>query len=484
MSLESSDHVEERGAPDAHTRAEPDTFEGDSRRWARGITARGAGYRFEDTTLLRSLTARFLLAPSLVAVGAAVGQLVGQPWPGLALGIAAGGAAACWLDAHLRAQLRHIRAEVVSGLVRPGAVQPANELDALAAAVQRFARATAGQHQRDLDELEHQTFLLDRMNDGLLRVAANGRVRYANAAAGALFGGGNPAGQSFARATRDHELHAALSRCLADGRDARLTVELPTGRLISAVIVRANDDPPEALVMLRDITEVSRLQTLRRDFVANVSHELRTPLATMKILAETVLDLRPDDAEAARYLTKLDGEIDVMAALVRDLLDLSRLEGEADALTIAPTDAARIMAEARERMLPIAARRGVQLRADAPAASIALRADERRLHQALVNLIGNAIAHTPEGGAVTLGVRENAERVTFSVRDTGAGIDAADLGRVWERFFKADRSRAGAGMGLGLAIVKHIALAHGGEVAATSEPGRGSEFTVTVPRGA
>jgi two-component system phosphate regulon sensor histidine kinase PhoR len=330
--------------------------------------------------------------------------------------------------------------------------------------------------------LEHQTFLLDRMHDGLMRVAANGRVRYANAAAGALFGVRNPIGQSFMRATRDHELQEALTLCLAEGHDERLTVERPDGRLISAVILRVNDDPPEALVMLRDITEVNHLQTLRRDFVANVSHELRTPLATIKILAETLLDLRPDDAEATRYLTQLDGEIDVMTALVRDLLDLSRLESEADALSVGPTDAARIVAEARERMAPIAARRGVRLETELSQPSITLRADERRLQQALVNLVGNAVAHTPAGGTVTLGVREQRDEVSFSVRDTGAGIASAELERVWERFFKADRSRAGAGMGLGLAIVKHIALAHGGAVAATSELGQGSEFTVTVPR--
>jgi two-component system phosphate regulon sensor histidine kinase PhoR len=432
-----------------------------------------------------SLKARALLPPLAALACVALGLLVDRPWYGLALAALVACALALWLSAHLHNRLLAIRATVVSGLVRPHPTETSSELDALADAVQRFVNATSHRQRGDREELEHQTFLLDRMHDGLMRVAADGRVRYANPAAGALLGGRNPTGQSFLRVTRDHELHTALITCLTTGSEQQQTVELPrAGRLISVVIARVDDDPPEALVMLRDITEVNRLQHLRRDFVANVSHELRTPLSTIKILAETLLDLRPDDATTARYLTKLDSEIDVMTALVRDLLDLSRLEAHAQAglLNVRETDVAQLLADVRERMLPIAERDEVTLTEIVEGTDTRLLADERRLHQALTNLVSNALAHTPAGGTVTLSANLTPAAVVFSVRDTGAGIAPDDLERVWERFFKTDRSRASGGAGLGLAIVKHIVLAHGGAVDASSTPGEGSEFRLTLPR--
>ena len=429
------------------------------------------------------LAPRAVLPPLCALIIVAIGLLVGHAWYGLLAAALVSLALALWLAAHLRNRLLAIRATVVSGLVRPRAPDSASEIDALADAVERFVNASTSRQQGDREELEHQTFLLDRMHDGLMRVAANGRVRYANPAAGALLGGRNPTGQSLLRVTHDHELRNALANCLASGIEQQQTVELPgAGRLISVVIARVDDDPPEALVMLRDITEVNRLQNLRRDFVANVSHELRTPLSTIKILAETLLDLRPDDELTVRYLTKLDGEIDVMTALVRDLLDLSRLEAQVGALTLRATLAAQLLADVRERMSAIAERRGVKLVIEDDGGDTVLLADERRLHQALVNLVSNALTHTPAGGTVTLCAAVAGRGVTFSVRDTGSGIAPDDLERVWERFFKTDRSRASSGTGLGLAIVKHIVLAHDGAVDASSTLGEGSEFRITVPQ--
>jgi two-component system phosphate regulon sensor histidine kinase PhoR len=429
------------------------------------------------------LKPRFAMPPLCALLIVALGVLLQHAWLGLAAATIVSVALAMLLAAHMHTRLLAIRATVVSGLVRPRTPEPADEIDGLADAVSRFVNAAASRQRGDREELEHQTFLLDRMNDGLMRVAADERVRYANAAAGALLGGRNPTGQSFLRATHDHELHAALTRCLESGLDQQHTLELPgSGRLISVVIARVVDEPPEALVMLRDITEVNRLQTLRRDFVANVSHELRTPLSTIKILAETLLELRPDDELAARYLGKLDNEIDVMTDLVRDLLDLSRLEAQSGSLTLRDTGVGSLVADVRERMLPLAERSGVTLRVDVDDDTTHLLADERRLHQALVNLVSNALAHTPAGGTVTLSVQATPRAVAFAVRDTGSGIAAEDLERVWERFYKADRSRAGSGAGLGLAIVKHIVLAHGGAVEASSTLGEGAEFRITLPR--
>jgi two-component system phosphate regulon sensor histidine kinase PhoR len=301
-------------------------------------------------------------------------------------------------------------------------------------------------------------------------------------AASTLFGGRNPLGRSFVRVSRDHELNLALLRCLDSGVEQQLTIEPPgEGRLIDVTIARVATDPPEALVTLRDITEVNRLQHVRRDFVANVSHELRTPLSTTKILAETLMELRPNDDELLDYLHRIDAEVDAMTALVRDLLDLTRVEAPGSVLAMRALDAGLLVRDVRDRMLPQAARQGVQLLDDTPE-TILIEGDERRLHQALVNLVSNAIRHTPSGGTVVIGVGEIGSDVEFVVRDTGSGMSPEDVSRVWERFFKVDRARTGVGTGLGLAIVKHIALAHHGSVAASSVLGEGSRFGIRIPR--
>jgi two-component system phosphate regulon sensor histidine kinase PhoR len=224
------------------------------------------------------------------------------------------------------------------------------------------------------------------------------------------------------------------------------------------------------------------LQNLRRDFVSNVSHELRTPLSTIKILTETLLDIREDDDEANQFLSKIDQEVDSMTALVRDLLDLTRLETTSSRLVLREFDAGSLVHDIRDRMRPLAARHDVELVTSVEDDLEALVGDERRLHQALINLVTNAVVHTAAGGTVTIGAARDVSGVRFFVVDTGVGIPEDDLPRVWERFFKTDKARTGPGTGLGLAIVKHIVQAHSGTVSAASEVGKGSEFWFVIPR--
>lgn len=437
---------------------------------------------------MRALFAQFLLPSIALVVCMVAGFTAGSLIWGTAAGVALTITVAWFLARSARRRLHEIeriarpdgRGDLESVLARDAH----DEIDLALLSVARQAVNDDQRRQLITRQLSQQNQILDQMNDGLMRVSPDGRVTYANVAAGALFGGRNPIGRSFMSVTRDHELHQVVLKGLDSGEIQHHTLEIAgESRLIDAIVIRLGDPPAEALVMLRDITEVSRLQNLRRDFVSNVSHELRTPLSTIKILTETLLDIREDDAEATSFLTKIDEEVDSMTALVRDLLDLTRLEAMGARLALREIVVGLLIEDVRDRMRPLAERHGVSLVTATSDDAGMLIGDERRLHQALINLISNAIVHTPTGGEVAIGADRVADGVSFFVRDTGTGIPAGDLSRVWERFFKTDKARTGPGTGLGLAIVKHIVQAHGGSVAASSEVGKGSEFRIMIPDG-
>jgi two-component system, OmpR family, phosphate regulon sensor histidine kinase PhoR len=438
---------------------------------------------------MRGLTAQFLLPVVSLGVSIALGWTLGSTSWGIVAGVVLACVVAGLLARRIYQRLRVMQrwarfADTTAHHVPPSTVLR-DEVDETVSDIEHMLTSVRRQMQSLVMQLQQQTLVLDRMNDGLMRVVADGRVSYGNVAAGTLFGGRNPVGRSFIGVTRDHELNQALRRCLDTGEEQHHTFEIPgEGRILDAVIVRIGEHPAEALVMARDITEVNRLQHLRRDFVSNVSHELRTPLATIKILTETLLEIRGEDEEAARFLQKIDAEVDSMTALVRDLLDLTRLETLGGRLALRLIDVEVLVTDVCDRMRPLAESHDIHLRAELADDIGSAVLDERRMHQALINLVTNAVAHTPPGGEVTISARGTAASVTFVVRDTGRGITEDDLPRIWERFFKTDRARTGPGTGLGLAIVKHIVQAHLGSVSAESKVGSGSVFYIDIPRGA
>lgn len=436
---------------------------------------------------MRGVVAQSTGPPILAGLLSLLGFALGQPLVGILLGTLLGGLLALSLGRRARNKLQIIQFQ----MRRNGDVtfdgypagEPPDEIDDVHRALTERLRGLDDLHIEELSILTRQSQLLDRMNDGIMRVDANGAVSYANVAASALFRGRNPTGKPFIEVTRDHELDDLVHRNLRTGEDQQHTFEIPgEANVVNAVVTRLAESPSESLVVLRDISEVTRLQTLRREFVANVSHDLRTPLSAIKIMTETLLDLQEQDPDSSRFLGKIDDEVNVMTALVNDLLDLANLEGREGGLSLRPVDVRRLIDEIRERMEPIAERHGVTLVANVDADLKDITADERRLHQVLVNLVNNAIVYTPSGGRIEIGATEARSHVVFEVCDTGAGIHPDDLPRVWERFFRADRSRSTRGTGLGLAIVKHVVLAHGGSVDAASELGRGSQFRFAIPR--
>ena len=227
--------------------------------------------------------------------------------------------------------------------------------------------------------------------------------------------------------------------------------------------------------------ELLRLQTVRRDFVANISHELRTPLASIKLLVETLEAGALEDRDIALSFTrKIGEETDHLITMAAELLELARLEA-APSMRPDRIDPAEVVQGSVERMRELARKRHVALRMELPPDLPNVWADAEQVGRALVNLLNNAIAFTPEGGSVTVSARAEPPVVAFSVSDTGPGIPNGEEQRIFERFYKVDPARQRPGAGLGLSIVRHIVEAQGGRIWARNRDSAGACFTFTLP---
>jgi two-component system, OmpR family, sensor histidine kinase SenX3 len=241
---------------------------------------------------------------------------------------------------------------------------------------------------------------------------------------------------------------------------------------------------PVALV-LTDVTEARRVEAVRRDFVANVGHELKTPVGALALLAEAVQGAADDPETVQRFAARMQHEADRLARLVRELIDLSRLQGAEPLPALVPVAVGTVVAEAVDRTRAAAAAKDIQL-AVAAQPGLVVRGVEAQLATALTNLLANAVAYSPPGTTIAVGARARSGFAEIAVTDSGIGIPRSDRSRVFERFYRVDQSRASAtgGTGLGLAIVKHVASNHGGAVTVWSEEGLGSTFTLRIPLGA
>jgi two-component system phosphate regulon sensor histidine kinase PhoR len=245
-------------------------------------------------------------------------------------------------------------------------------------------------------------------------------------------------------------------------------------------------------VIIEDLTELRRMERVRRDFIANISHELRTPLASVRLLTETLEDTIDSDRDKAQeFLEKIETEIEYLSELVSELLELSRIESGLLPMNIEPVKAELLVREATARLLPQAQRHRVALQTEITDGCVYVAADGKQISRVLVNLVHNAIKFTPSGGVITIGTAPQGEGQAqrFYVRDTGVGIRPEELPRIFERFYKTDRARSkvgfagpgGVGSGLGLAIARHVVEAHGGRICAESEVGQGSTFSFSLP---
>lgn len=363
----------------------------------------------------------------------------------------------------------------------PEASGPAGDLthsfNVMAARIEQLFDSVAAEHAR----LEA---VFDASTDAMVALSADTTVRFLNPAAVTIFDKpmSDAIGRSFIETARDYELDALVRRVIADRTSGEtLVVTFGTQRtsLRAAALPIADGGDWAVLLMLTDLTEVQRVDQVRRDFLSNVSHELRTPLAAIRALVEA-LDDGVDPADAPQFLARIHQQVERLTSLVNELLDLSRIESGAISLSPQPVDLAEIVAEAasllRTRTEPL----GITVAFEGE--PLMVEADRPSLLRIVSNLLDNATKWSPRGGVIHVGTRDEGDLVALWVQDEGPGIPEQDLPRVFERFYKGEASRATAGVGLGLAIVKHLVRSHGGTATVESPPGAGARFTLRLPR--
>ncbi len=357
------------------------------------------------------------------------------------------------------------------------------------ARVGRFLNRVAEQAETRIDELEiergHLTAVLSSMGEGVLVTDTEGFVWLANRAFKEIFGiRGEACGRSALELTRQTQLEDLIVSTLVKGMGS--TSEIQVGGPPTRHVALASTPLGEGLgivVVARDITDLVRLTQVRRDFIANISHELKTPLSAIRGYAETLRDGAMEEPEAShRFLGRILQQCSRLQTLLEDLLTLSKLEILEGQIERQPVDLRAILDDCLETLAPQIGDRQIQLQVqEVPLPS--QTGDAEALQRLFINLLENAIKYNREGGRVTVHLRPEDEEVVFQVEDTGIGIPAASLDRVFERFYRVDkgRSRDEGGTGLGLAIVKHVAQLHGGRVEVESTLGEGSTFRVYLP---
>lgn len=362
-----------------------------------------------------------------------------------------------------------------------------DELALLGRALDQLATSLQGALGTARKERDLMSRVLEGMREGVLLLDEEGHVALANTALRAmLLLDADVVGKSPLEVVRNASLKRILDEATSATEAVSGELELgdikPRRLLVHAAALRG--DPKGVLAVFVDVTDLRRLETVRRDFVANVSHELRTPVASVRSAAETLrraIETQPE--AAADFVEIIERNADRLHQLIEDLLDLSRIESREFKLNLEAVRldvvARHVVAISKER----ADAKDLRLSVAIPAETPAVRADRRAVEQVLGNLVDNAVKYCTAGATVTIKAERTDAVLRVSVEDTGPGIDATHLSRLFERFYRVDtgRSRELGGTGLGLSIVKHLVEAMQGRVSVESTPGKGSCFSFTLP---
>jgi len=338
------------------------------------------------------------------------------------------------------------------------------------------------------DERNQSAAILGSMVEGVAVVGGDERILYCNQAFEQILElpQGSSQGKKLVEGLRQADLVTAVRQVLPGGDEVTGEVEVGTVRRrsfsVTAAPVRAAE-ASSAVLVLHDITELRRLERVRRDFVANVSHEFKTPLTAIQGFAETLLGGALDDkANRKRFVEIIREHARRLARLTDDLLKLSRIEAGRLDLESRPVSVAGLVNGCVETARLNAESRGLRIAVELPEGLPPVRGDAVQLDEVLQNLIDNALQYTPSGGRIDVTAYSNGHEVIFTVADTGIGIPESDLERIFERFYRVDaaRSREAGGTGLGLSIARHIVDAHGGRIWVESAVGQGSRFRFSI----
>ena len=364
--------------------------------------------------------------------------------------------------------------------IGPGEVHEGRGVEGAVARLDRAVDDRAAAHAEAAEASARLAAALDHVEVGVMVWDDHGKLVFANHGTQAFPGGRH--GEALAEQALSSMVQSALA-----GRADTQTLDLfgPPRRTLVLTTAPLDDERRTigAVAVIEDVSGRRRLEAVRRDFVANISHELKTPVGALGLLAETLAGER-DRTVADRLSKRMHEEALRVGRIIEDLLDLSRIEAE-EAPAREPVPVHLVVAQAAERVRPMAEHRGITMETDDPPRRLTVLGDRRQLVSAVHNLLENAVKYSDTGSSVELRVVYEGEQVELVVRDHGIGIPARDLERIFERFYRVDRARARdtGGTGLGLSIVRHVAANHGGEVTVESQEGEGSVFTLRLPAG-
>ncbi len=328
--------------------------------------------------------------------------------------------------------------------------------------------------------------ILDNIADGVIMTDTEGNIIMANESIKTIFRVNNEGliGKPLIEKLQDHEIGELLNACLKTGiEQAEQFESVHYKRYIRAIAVPLDGDRSGGVLLLfQDLTELRNLQTMRRELIGNISHDFRTPLAGIKAMVETLRDGVIDDRDiASDFLSRIENEVDRLTQMVTELTELSRIETGRSELNLEPVNIRSLIDEAVNRLKPQAERKGISIDAGNGAELSDVTADSERILQVLTNLLHNAVKFTGDDGHIEINPVEENGMVRIDITDNGIGIDSRDLPHIFERFYMADRARAGGGTGMGLAIAKHVIEAHHGNITAQSIEGEGSTFSIFLP---
>ncbi len=335
-----------------------------------------------------------------------------------------------------------------------------------------------------VDERSNLATVLTNLTDGVLMTDSEEKVLLANPASEGLFNfkETNITGHSLIEVVHDYEIDEVVKKSISSGQEQTAQLE-SAGRFLRIIAVPISPGRSSAtLVLFQDLTELRNLQTMRRELIGNISHDLRTPIAGIKAMVETLQDGAIDDKPTTlNFLNRIDSEVNRLTQMVTELTELSRIESGRAELKKEPMNVNLLIQEVILQMNPLADSQSLIITTALNPILPIVKADNERIRQTLINLVHNAIKFNHPGGKIIISTNYDADFVIVNVSDSGAGISKDDLPHIFERFYKADKSRTKGGSGLGLAIAKHTIQAHGGSISAKSEEGKGSTFTFNLP---